>query len=260
MFDGDTCMTGAILLGNLIFLLAFFTIIIVVAQEDEIIIPVLDVFQTFISWPTFNNGTILTVCLWSFRHIERILGSSVFSHFLFYNFITFLPFFILTVYLKGFIYHFSMFYFLPYSMFVYSFWEIPSVSLFYLITDKLLVSLAFLFLTIHHFPFSLFPLLSGIIGTFLWKKDVFCLQKFFLPSINVEISDDDIHISVNDLDVANDQTESNERIHNQSSNFNAGNEDSIKIITDMGFSRNQAISALSKCGNNVERAVNDLLL
>ena len=143
MFDGDTCMTGAILLGNLIFLLAFFTIIIVVAQEDEIIIPVLDVFQTFISWPTSNNGPILTVCLWSFRHIERILGSSVFSHFLFYNFITFLPFFILTVYLKGFIYHFSMFYFLPYSMFVYSFWEIPSVSLFYLITDKLLVSFYF---------------------------------------------------------------------------------------------------------------------
>ena len=123
MFDGDLWIEGSPVLSNLVFMLGFFTLVLAAAQEDDVIIPTLDIFHTFISWPSLNEGTLLTVCLWCFRNIERILGMKALLQFLFYNLITYLPFFALVIVLKGFNLHFSFFYFIPFSLFIFVIWN-----------------------------------------------------------------------------------------------------------------------------------------
>lgn len=267
MFDGDLWIEGSPILSNFVFLIGFFTLVLSAAQEDDIVIPALDVFHTFISWPNFNEGAIITVCIWCFRNIERALGLKVLILFLIYNFITYLPLFILTIFLQGFRYHFSFFFFVPYSLYVFIFWQIPPVKLFYFLSDKMVISFAFLFLTICHFPFSLFPLISGIVGNILWSFDVFGLKKCTQEPIENQYDGiDDLHVSINDLDDSQENQDGNQNKNNNIDNKNInneneidGNSDAVKTIMDMGFSRDQAISALSQCGNDVQKAVEKLL-
>ncbi|OHT09012.1 UBA/TS-N domain containing protein [Tritrichomonas foetus] len=248
MFDGDLWIDGSPLLSNIVFLLAFFTLILTAAQEDDITIPTLDVFHTFISWPSFNEGTILTVCLWCFRNIERILGMKVFLQLLFYNFVTYLPLFIVTILLKGFVSHFSFFYFIPFALYVFVLWQIPPVKIFSFISDKIIITVAFLIVILLHFPFSLFPLISGILGHVLWSYDIFRFKKCINEPIEFD-ENDDIHV-LEGIDAENPPAGDN--------NVPLDN-DAIRSITDMGFTREQAMTALAENGNDVQKAVDYLL-
>ena len=270
MFDGDLWVEGSPILTNFVFLIGFFTLVLSAAQEDDIIIPTLDVFHTFISWPNFNEGTIITVCIWCFRNIERVLGFKVLIQFLFYNFITYLPLFILTVFLRGFRYHFSFFFFVPFSLYIFIVWQIPPVKLFHFLSDKMVISFAFLFLIICHFPSSLLPLISSIFGNILWSFDVFGLRKCTQEPIEDQYDGiDDLHVNINDLEDSQEIQDSNSmnneiKNNNETRNSNNANDidrdsDAVKTIMDMGFTRDQAITALSQCGNDVQKAVDKLL-
>ena len=268
MFDGDLWIEGSPILTNLVFLIGFFTLVLSAAQEDDIVVPTLDIFHTFISWPNFNEGTIITLCIWCSRNIERILGLKVLIQFLFYNFITYLPLFILTIFLKGFRYHFSFFFFVPFSLYIFIVWQIPPIKMFSFLSDKMIVSLAYLFLVLCHFPYSLFPLISAIIGNILWSFDVFNLKKCTREPIEYqEDGIDDLHVSINDLEDSQEVQDNhsiNEQRNTEMQNNKDGNEidgdsDAVKSIMDMGFTRDQAISALSQCGNDVQKAVDKLL-
>ncbi|KAK8842730.1 hypothetical protein M9Y10_025593 [Tritrichomonas musculus] len=269
MFDGDLWTEGSPILSNFVFLAGFFTLVLSAAQEDDIIIPTLDIFHTFISWPNFNEGVIITFCLWCFRNIERILGIKVLVQFLFYNLISYLPLFITTIILKGFRSHFSFLFFVPFSLYIFIVWQIPSVKLFSVLTDKIAISLAFIFLVCCHFPFSLFPLISAIIGNIIWSFDVFRLKKCTQEPVDeYDNTIDDIHVSINDLEDSQENLDANPSANrDQRPNIDAenrrndidANSDAVKSIIDMGFSRDQAILALSQCDNDVQRAVNKLL-
>jgi hypothetical protein len=164
-------------LSNIALLLGFFTIILEAAQEEDLVIKTLDVFQTLMSWPSFNEGLLLTVCIWSFRGVERIMGSNLLLVFLLYNLLAFLPTFLSIIFLKSFRLHFSLFYFVPYSLYIYTLWEIPATQVASFFSDKLLISIVFLVAVIIRFPFSLFPVFSAILGNVLWSFDVFRLKR-----------------------------------------------------------------------------------
>lgn len=205
MFDGDPNFIGSEFTYFLLFVIDFFTLIFYFAQEDDIIVPLLDVCQTLIAWPSFSEGFILTIFVWSLRHIERIIGKYNFAIFLIYNLLTYLPFFVFMIEMKGFRIHFSLFYFLPFSMFIFALWQTPSSNLFSFITDKIILCLAIITITIIHFPYPLFILPTSILGNILWSFDIFRLKKCIaidLPQPQAT-SIDDIAIDTDSLNLSN---------------------------------------------------------
>jgi hypothetical protein len=178
MLQGNILPEGAPVMSNIALLLGFFTIIMEAAQEEDLVIRTLDIFQTLIAWPSFNEGLLLTICIWSFRGVERIMGSSLLLAFLTYGLLVFLPAFLSIVLFKGFRLHFSLFYFVPYSLYICTMWEIPATQVASFLSDKLLVSLMFVIAIILSFPYSLFTVICAIISNILWSFDVFRLKKW----------------------------------------------------------------------------------
>ena len=178
MIDGDWSFMGCDVLTSLIIWADFFTLVFYFAQDDEIVVPLLDVCQSLFSWPSVHEGIILTTFIWALRHIERLFAFHYFVIFLIYNFLTFLPIYILIIAMNGFHSHFSLFYFVPFSMFIYSLWEIPASKVFSFITDKFILCFAILTIIISHFPFPSYCLPAAILGNVCWFYDILKLKTF----------------------------------------------------------------------------------
>jgi hypothetical protein len=236
MFRGNLWTEGAPILSNLVFLLAFFTVVMTAAQEDDLPVRPLNVFQTVASWPSFNEGAILTVVLWCFRGIERVLGSKLLAVFLLYNFLVFLPLFWVVVWADGFERHFSLFFFLPFALYVYALWNLPATPTLGRLTDKLLLSLLIGLELIVEFPWGFGALLAAILGNVVWAFDCLRVRKL------CETTESAAEIEI-------DNAEAEHEI----------DPDKIRNITDMGFSDAQAAEALRNSGGDVQRAVDTLL-
>jgi hypothetical protein len=179
MFLGDRTLVGSAILSDIVILAGFLTTILHFAQDETLEIPALDVLQTLFCWPSFFEGLLATLCLWSFRHIERMLGLRGLVIYLVYNAITYsLPFFIVLLW-KGFHAHFSLLNFLPYSLYVFMFWRIPAVMFADPLTDKVTVSLSLFLIVVAKFPYSLLALLAAAAGYWLWSCDILQIRYLF---------------------------------------------------------------------------------
>lgn len=177
MFNGGLDFSGAPIIENIVILLGFLTIVLYLAQDKSVTIHILDIIQTFLCWPTVLEGIHIAFCLWCFRHIERLLGMKSFNIYLLYNFITYLPIFLLALQIKGFKGHISFLFFIPFSLFIFMIWRIPSVVYSGPLTDKFIVCLSFVFVIVLRFPFSILTILSSALGYYLWTKDALMLKR-----------------------------------------------------------------------------------
>jgi hypothetical protein len=238
MLRGNIWTEGAPVVSNFVFLMGFFTLIMSAAQEDGMVVPVLDAFQTFLSWPSFNEGAILSVILWCFRNVERVLGSRVLLIFLAYNFGLFLPVFAAVVYFKSLHIHFSLFYFVPYSLFAYTVWHIPSTPLFSRLSDKGLLLFLVLIDLVFSFPYGFGPLVAGILGTVLWRIDLLRLKKL-----------------CDRIDPAADDAPPDEGLEAEA----PADAERVRSLVEMGFSEAQAREALRASNGDVQHAIDALV-
>ena len=170
MFFGELSFHDSILTPNIAFLTLFMTVVLSIAQDDSLPIPALDVFQCFFCWKSMFEAGIITGSLWMLRHIERLIGTKMLFKFFVVNMLTFLPFFAALILALGFKIHFSFFYFLPFSLFLFSIWKIPSLAIAGHLTDKLVVICLLILLVYLQFPYSIAPLISSIIGYCIWNR------------------------------------------------------------------------------------------
>ena len=174
MFEGETAFPPII--SKLTLFSEFLTVVLTSAQDPSTKIKILDILQTFFCWPSKYQGFLVFVLLYATRGIERILGTTSFITFLIYNFICFLPVFLLVMYFEGFDHHFPFLLFIPLSLFVYSLFKIPSSFVEAPLTDKLLVCMIFFLFFLHHIlPYTL-ALISVSLGNYLWHIDLFKIR------------------------------------------------------------------------------------
>lgn len=162
---------------------AFMTIIMYSVQHADLKIPFLNVVQTFLCWPSILEGYLTLFAIWAMRYVQRILGTCGFCSFMTYQFICFLPIFILVTLMYGFGINFSFLNFIPYSLYVFVAWRLPSVVFAKPLTDKFILSLAMFLIFLAKFPFSLFPLTTAICGYCLWARDLFKIQRSLIHSL-----------------------------------------------------------------------------
>jgi hypothetical protein len=177
MFHGDASFEGSQILADIALFIGFLTAVLYFTQDQTIEIPLLDIVQTLLCWPSFLEGFLITFCLWSFRHIERMLGLSGFIAFIIYNFLAYLGPFFLVLTLKGFHARFPLLGFIPHSLFVFMIWRLPAVMFAEPLTDKFVISLSMLLVVTGRFPYSIFSLLAAIAGYSAWSHDVLWIRK-----------------------------------------------------------------------------------
>lgn len=181
MFQGCLEFAKPEVLSGLFGLSGFMTAVLYFAQDDLIDIPILDIMQTFFCWPSFFEGCVSLFCLWSFRHVERILGVRGFAVYMIYNALTYSIPFIVVVTTYGFRQRFSMLNFVPYSLFVFTLWRVPAVMLAPPVTDKMAVSLAMVIVFLAKFPCSIFALVAALVGYWAWTVDIIRLRRLSAP-------------------------------------------------------------------------------
>lgn len=242
MINGSRDFTGSPILSNMAILMLFMSTVLSLAQEDDFEIPFLDKVHTYLCWPTFFEGILLLACLWSFRHIERLLGQKSFIIYQFYAFIAYLPVFFFIIAIKKYRYHFSFFYFVPYSLFAFMFWQIPATMISPPITDKIMISMVMAMIVSTKLPYSILAFGSGIIGFYLWNNDILQLRRLTstVRSMQITFNNDRVSIEINE---DNDQEPSTP----------------LQELVSMGFSEQAALDALRYTNNDVQSAVEYLM-
>lgn len=181
MFEGNPHFARSSILQYLSFFSSFLTIVLHFSQHPLLEIPILDTIQTFLCWPSLFECVATYLCLWACRYIETILGEKEFLVFLIYNLMTFLGPFLFVISVFGFRTHFSLFSFVPYSLYIFAFWRFPAVIAADPLTDKFIVSLSMVIVFLGRFPYSILTLLSSILGFMMWNIDFLGLRKFAAP-------------------------------------------------------------------------------
>lgn len=172
MLSGDSCFGGSVIILSVLAVVCYMSLLVYFAQDDELDIAELHVIQTLFCWPSFLEMLLIAVLLYFHRDVERILGLRSFMLLLISNFLTFIPTFLIVIWIKGCKQHFSLLLFIPYAVFVYAFDNIPPTPLLWGATDKLLSFGVFISLVSCRLPESILCLVSALCGYFLWKK--FC--------------------------------------------------------------------------------------
>jgi hypothetical protein len=247
MLIGDPSLSGSGYAYPFIFGPSVFTVAFCIAELDGTDSRALFIAHSLLAWPTLSEAFFLTVSIWCFRSVQRILGNSRFSRFLLCQLLAYLPVYLSVVIFFHFDRHISLLYFYPYSLFVFVFLHIPSTPLFLILSDKLIVTLCFLLTVLVQFPYSLIPLICACTGTFIWE--CFFVE---IESSSIEVIGDDEgspHHSRRDFSGGRSHE------HRSPSPF-LGN---VSSLIEMGFTEYQALTALTRSGNNLQRATEFLL-
>jgi len=248
MFEGDTSFDGAPAICNFTMLISFLTTVLVLAQDDDMVIPLLDIIQSIFCWPSFFEGAILAGCLWSFRHIERMIGTRTAIYLFVYSFIFYGPVYAILIFIYGFRKHISLFYFIPFSLFIFAFWRLPLMQLSGGIGDKGLICIMFFVVMFLSFPFSVVPLVTSIIGYKLWSLDSFGFVK--RNQYDLIDEEDRVRSPIVDRETPIITTE-----HNNQPSY----QEQLNDMVSMGFGHQEAESALARFDGNMEQAVNFML-
>ncbi|OHT01510.1 hypothetical protein TRFO_31660 [Tritrichomonas foetus] len=175
MFDGDLSLDNSKITSIVLITCGFMSVVVSLAQDDIFEIPALDIIQTLICWPSIFESVIISFTLWSLRHIERILGIRSISEFFFINFLISIPTFYFAIFISGFKRHYSIMFFIPYSLFIFMIWRLPAITFHSKpkINDKVLISIIFIFEILWQLPYSILSLIAANIGYMLWSYDKF---------------------------------------------------------------------------------------
>jgi hypothetical protein len=179
MFEGDRSFNGSPILADFAIYVGFLTTVLYFAQHPILQIPVLDIIQTLCCWPSFLEGVLITLCLWAFRHIERMLSVKGLVAFFIYNSITYAVPFFFVLKLKGFHARFPLFGFVPHSLYVFMLWRLPAVMFTEPLTDKFVITLTMFLVVIGQFPYSILSVLAAVGGYWAWNCDFFRIRKLF---------------------------------------------------------------------------------
>jgi hypothetical protein len=238
MFHGSRSFEGSPILSDIALFVGFLTTVLYFAQDPSLEIPILDVVQTLCCWPSFLEGFLITICLWAFRHIERMLSVNGFLAFLLYNAITYIPFFILVLKLKGFHARFSLLGFVPHSLYIFMVWRLPSVMFTEPLTDKFVISLSMLLVLTARFPYSIMSLLSAAFGYWAWNSDLFRIREFFsVPTPEISALESPLETVERELEPSVER-----------------NDEGLQVLLDMGVSPDDARAALDAQGGDPNRA------
>jgi hypothetical protein len=140
---------------------------------------------------------------------------------------------------KGCSLHFSFFYFVPFSLFIYSLWHLPSTALWSRVSDKGFICVLFGVEMIFGFPWAFLPLVSAILGTVLWGLDAFRIKRWILATRFSEGSSG--------------------RMAEPRLNAEAPTEEHVRAIVELGFTEHEAIDALVANGNDIQKAADSLV-
>jgi hypothetical protein len=201
------------------------------------------IFRSILGWPTLTESVLFPFAIWSFRHVERLLGQTALCIFFAHNLIVYLIAYIPLVIYAEWYPNLAFLYFYPYSLFIFIFAQLPSFSIFLILSDKLIITFLFFFFLVVQFPYSLVPFTSAIIGNVLWFFDPFNFRESGLPEIGDE---EGVPIAVY-------------RRSRRTFVGTARNGRVLAEICQMGFSRQEAVEALQLSRNDVQRAVEYLL-
>jgi hypothetical protein len=248
MFQGERSFEGSAILSDVSLFVGFLTIVLYFAQDKNLEIPILDVIQTVFCWPSFLEGFLITVCLWAFRHIERMLGLRGFVTYLAYNALTYSVPFFLVVRLKGFRAHYSLLNFIPHSLYVFMFWRLPAVVFAEPLTDKFVVSLSMFLIFSSKFPYSILTLGAAVAGYYLWAYDLLNLRKIIaLPRPPIAEAEHPAEQQPFAWPTADEQEEIE---------IGTG---VLQEIMNMGFGEIDARAALRESNGDVQQAIESLL-
>jgi hypothetical protein len=171
--------------------------------------------------------------------VERLLGQSAFWIFITYNIIAYLPVYVPLVIFAKWYNHLSLLYFYPYSLFFFTLSHVPATPVFLLVSDKIVISLLFVLFLAIQVPYSLVPFVSAAVGNALWECDCFRLCRCAREAL------------IGDAD-------GTPVVHNRSRRTvielgqNGGN---VAAICQMGFTHQEAVEALRRSRNDLQRAV-----
>jgi hypothetical protein len=238
MFHGDRSFNGSPILSDVALFIGFLTTVLYFAQDPVLEIPVLDVIQTLCCWPSFLEGFLITLCLWAFRHIERMLSVNGLVAFLIYNALTYAIPFLFVLKLKGFHARFPLFGFVPYSLYVFMLWRLPAVMFTEPLTDKFVITLSMLLVVTGQFPYSILSILAAVGGYWIWNCDFLRIRKLFTVP-NPQISGFERPL---ESDAAIDRSDG-----------------ALQVLIDMGISPADARAALDAHGGDPETAAQALL-
>lgn len=239
MFRGDLLFEGSPLILNIIGAFTFLTIVVLWTGDSDDRLLFIEAAHSILCYSSFKECFLTVLILWSFRNIERMMGSRPLLNLFIYNLLTYLPFFVLMVVFLGFLRNIILIRFIPYSLFIYMLWNLPSISVSGFLGDKIVVILFFVALMIPTFPFCFVPLFTSIFGNILFHKDVFCLKKL----IKVR-EDTSTTMRVNHETTNNRISMSDVRI----------NEDDVLRLVDMGVPEERARQELIRSRGNINRA------
>ena len=199
--------------------------------------------HSFLGWPTMLEGVVFAVSLWILAPVERILGRKQFRNLLLYTGVAYLPLYIGSVALFRCFEDLSALFWLPYSLFVFMLLHIPATEVYLIVTDKLVITLAFATVIAIHAPYSFVAVVGAIIGNAMWSYDVIGLARCTRETL---ASDDGVPER---LVVEERESDSEE----------GSVERNVAAIVEMGFNEFEAINALRRTRNNINRAVEYLL-
>jgi hypothetical protein len=170
MFQGDLTLGSTRITSDLIVLVTFFSVVVLLARDDRLDIPLLDVVQTLFCWPSFFECILIPLFLWLFRDFERMLGLRAFAQFLGLNFLAFFPFFLGVLLSRGVWCHYSLPLFLPYSLFLFMVWHIPATPIVAGVHDKHVALALFIALFCYELPTSFLTLTAAVLGLMLSNR------------------------------------------------------------------------------------------
>jgi hypothetical protein len=245
MFLGDVSFEGTCILRDVVLLAGFVTTVLYFAQDETLEVPFLDFVQTVFSWPSFFEGGLMTLCLWSFRHIERMLGFRGTLIYLAYQGLTYLIPFLLVVHLKGLGVYFSMLNFLPYSFYIFMFWRFPAVLFADPLTDKVVVSLSMLLVILARLPYSILALSAAIGGYYLWTFDSLRIRALLSPKTTARVDRPIEVVTLPRLEWPAEEA--------------GGTAGKVSELVEMGFTEAESRAALSRAHGDVQGAVESMM-
>jgi hypothetical protein len=178
--------------------------------------------------------------------IERLLGRAAFLIFLLHGLVSYLPAYLPLIIFANGTSDLALLYFYPYALFVFMLLHLPAQPLFLILTDKFFICLLFLLFTAIHFPYSAVPLLSALAGNCLWSYDLLCLRRYADPTMGLFQHQAPII-----------RRRSQRRASDTSPEL--GNARNVAVICQMGFTQQEAVEALRRSHNDLQRAVELLL-
>lgn len=246
MFVGHVSRSGSASTVVFLPLITFMTMLLTFMEIQGVKPLWLAVAHSLCGWPTITETLVLSFLIWSCRVVKRIIGAKQLRNLVGYSFGVYLPVYLYCMIKLRWYENIALLYFYPYSLFVFVFAHVPEYPVYLALTDKLFVTFAFSLTVAVHFPYTLVPLCTAIIGNVMWSYDIFHLARWAEEPMITEDGGPPAAL----LDELVQETPEHTARRRRGP---------VDDLIDMGFTEHEAIEALTRSGNNMQGALECLL-